>query len=222
MKIIHNIQQKIFFTSDTHFNHKNICRGTTAWRDSKGNIPIDATRDFKSLEEMNETILSNLNSAIKPDDILFHLGDWSFGGFEFIRTFREKINCKNIHLILGNNDRHIRRNKENIRELFTSVQDYLNIIVQVFPYTPLFRGEYEIILSHYPICSWENMNKGSIHLHGHVHLKEQTLEVRAMDVGVDGNALRPYSITDILNLLSDNKIGKYSIPNGHHSEEIKI
>ena len=33
--------QKLFFTSDTHYNHKNICRGVTAWRTADDKIPID-------------------------------------------------------------------------------------------------------------------------------------------------------------------------------------
>ena len=30
------------------------------------------------------------------DDFLIHLGDWSFGGFDSIKEFRSRINCKNI------------------------------------------------------------------------------------------------------------------------------
>lgn len=36
-----NKDQKLFFTSDTHYNHKNICRGVTAWEGG-----LDKTRDF--------------------------------------------------------------------------------------------------------------------------------------------------------------------------------
>jgi calcineurin-like phosphoesterase family protein len=51
MKIILKEGQQLFFTSDTHYSHKNICRATTSWADSE-----DKTRDFKSLEHMNSII----------------------------------------------------------------------------------------------------------------------------------------------------------------------
>jgi calcineurin-like phosphoesterase family protein len=105
----------VWITSDTHYNHANICRGTTNWRKPDGSVPIKETRDFKSLDIMNDMIVDNINQYVKQDDVLIHLGDWSFGGFEFIRKFRERIICKNIHLILGNHDHHIENNKENVK-----------------------------------------------------------------------------------------------------------
>jgi len=37
---------KIWITSDTHYGHKNICRGVTDWRLPDGSIPVDQTRAF--------------------------------------------------------------------------------------------------------------------------------------------------------------------------------
>ena len=45
------------------------------------------------------------------EDTLYHLGDWSFGGIENIWNFRKRINCKNIYLVPGNHDHHIKKNK---------------------------------------------------------------------------------------------------------------
>ena len=87
--------QRLWFTSDTHYNHANICSATTQWVN-----PV-TLRDFKSLEHMNAYLVGNINELVGQDDILFHLGDWSFGGFESIQKFRDQIVCKNIHLILG-------------------------------------------------------------------------------------------------------------------------
>lgn len=116
--------KNVFITSDTHYGHSNICRGTTNWRLPDGSIPIDQTRDFETIEKMNDTIVNNINSMVGQDDVLIHLGDWSFGGFDNIKKFRERIICKEIHIILGNHDHHILNNKENVRELFTSVSEY--------------------------------------------------------------------------------------------------
>ena len=94
--------QNIWITSDTHYNHKNICRGVTNWRTQDGQVPIDSTRPFELLEDMNQVLIDNINNNVGQDDILIHLGDWSFGGFESIEAFRDRIICKNIHLVLGN------------------------------------------------------------------------------------------------------------------------
>ena len=71
--------QKVWITSDTHYGQNNIVRAVTRWRDGNGQVPIDATRDFKSIDHMNETIVNNINKVVREDDILIHAGDWSFG-----------------------------------------------------------------------------------------------------------------------------------------------
>lgn len=213
---------RIFFTSDTHYGHTNICRGVSNWRDENGNVPIHQTRDFKTLDHMNDKIVESINSTVGEDDTLFHLGDWSFGGFDNIEEFRNRINCKNIHLILGNHDHHIERNKGDIQRLFSSVHQYLRLQVSVMPGTKLYAGEMDLVLMHYPIASWHNMNDGVIHLHGHVHLPpdKKLSQGKAMDVGVDGNNLIPYSLGQIMKIMDYQPIAKLSLPQDHHEERL--
>jgi calcineurin-like phosphoesterase family protein len=222
MKLKINTSQQIYFTSDTHYGHGNICRSTTKWRDANGNIP-DNTRDFKSLDHMNDYIVNSINSMVGEDDILFHLGDFSFGGFENIEEFRNRIYCKNIHLILGNHDHHIERNKGDIQRLFSSVNDYLRLSVSINPGTTIYKGDFDFVLMHYPIASWHNMNDGVIHLHGHVHLpaNKKLSKGKAMDVGVDGNGMQPYSINEIISIMNKQPVAKLSLPQDHHEERIE-
>jgi calcineurin-like phosphoesterase family protein len=213
---------KIFFISDTHYGHTNICRGVSNWRDANGEIPIDRTRDFQTLEDMNDAIVENINHKVGENDILFHLGDWSFGGFDNIKEFRDRIHCKNIHLILGNHDHHIERNKNDIQKLFSSVNQYLRLSISLYPGTKIYQGEHNFILMHYPIASWHNMNDGVIHLHGHVHLPpDKKLSAgKAMDIGIDGNNMEPYSIGEILNIMKNQPVAKLSLPQDHHEERL--
>jgi calcineurin-like phosphoesterase family protein len=90
MKITLEKGQRLFFTSDTHYAHSNICSATTNWTESS-----NMTREFNSLDKMNATLVNNINCMVGEDDILIHLGDWSFGGFDKIEEFRSQINCKN-------------------------------------------------------------------------------------------------------------------------------
>ena len=208
MKIKLEQHQQLFFTSDTHYMHKNICRGVTNWTDAN-----DLTRDFKTLDEMNDRIVNGINMLVGQDDILFHLGDWSFGGFERIEEFRNRINCKNIHLVLGNHDHHIERDREGIRRLFTSVHQYVELEVD---------KQYNYVLMHYPIMSWNKMNDGTIHLHGHVHLPPNKIlgKGRMMDVGMDGSKLLPVKMDTINTIMMFQPI-KSGFEFDHHIKRVE-
>jgi calcineurin-like phosphoesterase family protein len=203
----------VWVTSDTHFSHKNICRGVTNWRLPNGEIPVEQTRDFATIEKMNTAIVNNINEVVGQDDILIHLGDWSFGGYEQIREFWDRLVCKNIHLILGNHDHHIDRNRDGSQGLFQSVSHYNTVEI----------GDYKFQLMHYPISSWDGLNKGVMHLHGHCHLptNKRFGVGKRMDVGMDGHPeFRPYNlIREVVPLLKNRPI-KSEIGEDHHTDEI--
>jgi len=204
---------KVWITSDTHYSHKNICRGVTNWRTQDGKIPLDQTRDFATIEKMNSAIVDNINELVEQDDILIHLGDWSFGGFENIKEFHDRLICKNIHLVLGNHDHHIDRNRDNIRNLFKSVNWF-----EQFEYM----GE-TIECCHYPISSWNGLRKGRIHLHGHCHLPfdKKISNGRRMDIGMDGNLdFAPYDLHEVIKMLKKREIGSELGALDHHMNDI--
>jgi calcineurin-like phosphoesterase family protein len=188
----------IYVTSDTHFYHKNIVRKLSTWGDGS------TMRDFDSVEHMNDTIVLNINKRVKEDDHLICLGDWSFGNVKNIKTVRDRINCNNIDIILGNHDYHIKK-VQNEYNVFTNVDKYKEITIK----------KIKIILFHFPIFSWNYMDQGAIHLHGHCHYnnsKKKTNGPRSMDVGLDGNEMQVYSIDEIFELLlHENKRQE-----GHH------
>lgn len=192
----------IWFTSDTHFGHTNIAGPkVSSWK--------SGYRDFNSVHEMNMALVNGINKYVKEDDILYHLGDWSFGGVHNILQFRNYIVCKNIHLILGNHDQHI-TDKEikyhdtsfNPIQLFSSVQDVLNLKL----------GKTELFLSHYSHRVWLGSHKGIIHLYGHSHGSIPDYG-KSMDVGVDVafkkfGEYRPFNIGDITNIMSKREVEK--------------
>lgn len=232
-KIQLSVGQKLFFTSDSHFGHKNIVRGVTEWDVKRAE---NSVRDFDTISEMNETIVKGINRLVRQDDILIHLGDWSFGGFDNIKIFRDRLVCKNIYLVLGNHDHHIENNKEYIRdyEWGNNLEGIKNIFTGVFDGNPnlevkipqyeKFPGKiYNFVLSHYPIASWKDMSKGVIHLFGHVHLKPKHAlrEGKALDVGMDGNNFEPWSLHDIISIMNKQPIASLSLPKDHHVTDVK-
>ena len=201
----------VFITSDCHFSHKNICRGVTGWRTTDGKIPISSTRDFPTLDLMNDTIVNNINSKVGQDDTLIMLGDIAFGGFENITIFLDRLICKNIHLVLGNHDHHISNNRGGIQDMFLSVQNYLEANIN---------GE-NFVMTHYPFESWNGLNKGVIHLHGHVHLPASRKwgNGKRLDVGVDGNNYQPYKLTEIVHMMDRREV-KSEIDLDHHLDDL--
>lgn len=183
-----------FFCSDPHYNHKNIVNCLSTWAEG-------GQREFASLEQMNNTLVNNINNKVGQNDVLYCLGDWSFGGIESIWEFRQQINCQNIHLILGNHDHHIQNNRlvEIGRpdpvwasSLFSSVAYYKEIVV----------NKQNLVLFHYPIASWNGIAKGWIQLHGHIH-SDRIGPGKMMDVGFDSNPkFEPYSMDEIMAIMN--------------------
>ena len=80
---------EVWFTSDTHFGHKNILEYEKE------------ARPFETVEEMNEALISNWNDTVRPKDIVYHLGDFAFGRSNV--ELAGRLNGRK-RLIMGNHD----------------------------------------------------------------------------------------------------------------------
>lgn len=162
-----------YFTSDLHFNHKNLCRGVSQWEDKS------RTRKFYNLEAMNAAILGSINFVVRPDDELFILGDFAFGDKSLIPELRNKINCESVHILYGNHDHAIR---EKYYNCFSSAKDYDEIRIK-----DKTGKKHTTILFHYYIGGvWNKAQKGAFHCYAHSHggMRGKTVG-RAIDVGWD-------------------------------------
>jgi calcineurin-like phosphoesterase family protein len=214
MKIQINNKQNIFFCSDPHYGHSGIVAGTSKWEDKNG------CREFQTIDSMNNTLVNNINQSVGVDDILFCLGDWSFGSYKTgenisnIKEFREQINCKQIHLIFGNHDQEIIYDKNNSRDLFSSATYYREIIVMEHPLEQNQKAaKQKIVLSHYSHRVWNNMQGGAWMLFGHSHGNLQGVEGKSMDVGFDTREeFKPYSYEEIKSIMNN----KETVKLDHH------
>lgn len=181
----------IHFFSDPHFWHSRIIE--------------HCKRPFESVVHMNDYIIKNINDKVDENDTLYCLGDFSFGGIKKICDTREQINCKNVHLILGNHDKEIRKklSKRNFMFGFQSIQDYLMFDVN---------GRQSIILFHYPIASWASKSHGSWMISGHCHgnykpgLVNDCSNGLILDVGVDVHDFKPVSFDEVAEIMNKKKI----------------
>lgn len=195
--------KKIWFTADTHYWHKNITYGESNWENKE-----TGCRRFNTTQEMSRHIVEQINKYVQQDDILIHLGDWSFGGIENIWNFKKQLIVDDIYLIVGNHDNHIRKNyllpnpevnHTPSQYIFTVVDDYLEIMID----KKLF------CCMHYPIEEWNDRHHKAFMLHGHQH-GNNTYKKGRLDVGIDNayklfGEYKPFSYEDIMKIFKNQK-----------------
>ncbi len=167
----------IYFTSDTHFGHANIIKLSK--------------RPFSSAEEMDEVMISNWNEVVSEEDIIYHLGDFSYRAGKPIEHYLEQLNGE-VRLVIGNHDDPSWRERT---DLFTTVSDIEEITVE---------KKKQVVLCHYPMREWPGAWRGAWHLFGHVHSKlDHNPYGFSLDVGVDSHDYRPISVERIREIMSE-------------------
>lgn len=174
MKVKYNKEEAkhLFFTSDTHFDHKNIIKY--------------CNRPWETVEEMNQALIDNWNSVVGPDDTVFHLGDVTFGGNTNLIEHVSKLNG-HIILIKGNHDKRLQQSICDKLFEYSCQQLRLNI------------EGYTVILNHYPfLCFAEDIQLFG-HIHSPSESDDVYKfsccgdHSSQYDVGVDNNNYKPVS-----------------------------
>ena len=174
---------KLFFSSDLHFGHFNVCRY--------------CHRPFSSRSEMDNTLIENWNSVVPEDGIVVCCGDFMLphkGDFKEYKKYLKKLNGT-VYLTSGNHDRIENGEYEidGIKKLI--VREKMMIMVDGV----------EIYVEHYPCTAFN----GDFQVFGHIHtLSDGTcygidgdvpsrLRKNQYDVGVDQNNYRPISYWEL-------------------------
>ena len=170
-----------WFLADCHLGHGNIIRY--------------CNRPFPDVRTMDETLIRNLNSRVKEDDLLFHIGDFCFSRSSEASDapkkpfvyYRNQIHCKNIIFLKGNHDKN------------NSVKTPIQSLV-------IYYGGKNINLVHDPkFCNIDC----ELNLVGHVHTSWTIQRIRkgcsfadCYNVGVDVNNFYPVTYGEIFSKLS--------------------
>jgi calcineurin-like phosphoesterase family protein len=142
----------ILFSSDTHFGHKNMMKFSPR------------TRPYSSVEEMDELMIKTWNERVRPEDDVFHLGDFSFyHTFEKQAAVARRLNGR----ILS-------------QGLIYSIENYREIRVE---------GQ-KAVLMHFPLAVWHKNHRGAFNLYGHCHGSFKAVG-KQMDVGWDTADMGP-------------------------------
>lgn len=135
-----------YFISDTHFYHENV-------------INFDK-RPFKTIEEMNQTLIDNWNDTIKAGDDVYILGDFCWLTPQSPK-YQELINQLkgNKHLILGNHDKE--HMPDSVKKKFVSISSFKEVT----------DNRKHVLLCHYPMPFYKaSYNEDTWMLYGHVHI----------------------------------------------------
>lgn len=130
-----------FIISDTHFGHANIL--------TFKNYDGSPVRPFGSVEEMDQTMIDNWNKVVRPQDVVYHLGDVA-------------INKKYIHLVgrCNGHKRLIMGNHDIFKlDLYTPFFEKI-MAMRVFP------GK--CIMTHVPV-HYDCLERFKLNIHGHLH-----------------------------------------------------
>lgn len=131
-----NEVSKTYLITDTHINHSAI--------QEYCNRP----KDFE------QKIINQWKSTVNDQDIVYHLGDVTWGSQDNLKQIMEQLPGTKI-LIRGNHDRS-HSNNWFIRAGFAAVLEKAQVS--------------KVILSHFPaILSPEEIDYGIINIHGHFH-----------------------------------------------------
>ena len=82
---------RIFFTSDLHLGHANILQFTSR------------KKKYKTIEEHDEDIIARWNKQVKPNDVVYLVGDIIWSTVKNPKEILSRLNGEK-HLIIGNHD----------------------------------------------------------------------------------------------------------------------
>ncbi|MFW6281194.1 MAG: metallophosphoesterase family protein [bacterium] len=168
--------QKRWVISDTHFDHKNILNFERP--DGSKVRP-----GFEDVHDMNNQMVERWNSVVKPNDMVYHLGDFTINrSVERLETLVNRLNGTKI-LIRGNHD-HFKT--ETLVKFFKDVYSVYDIYI----------NDYRVIFSHYPLHESSIWADNMFNVHGHIH--EKNLENKKyINVSVEQINYTPFSFDEL-------------------------
>jgi calcineurin-like phosphoesterase family protein len=158
---ISSTDHDVLFWGCMHYGH-----------DPKWDVPIWKTRGYNSSFEHDEGLIRNWNKKASASTIGFLLGDTIFGhnaDERLISLFR-RLDFKELYILPGNHQagykQLIERAQDNI--LLPSASEYKQVHFVPNYLETVVNGQ-AIVMSHYPILSWNGAGKGAYHIFAHVH-----------------------------------------------------
>lgn len=172
-----------FITSDTWFGRGQI-------------LEISPHRiKFNNIDEMNQQIIDNWNSVVKPDDLVIHLGNFAWDPLSAV-SVAKKLNGKIA--ILNNNQNMIKL------ELEFKINERKLKNIRLYEEQILKSKNHDVILSCYPLTQWPGQHHDTLQVHGHSILDNETTKTQKnkFNATVDCCNMLPIKLSTIKELLT--------------------
>lgn len=191
--------ERLYFISDMHFFHRNIIKYCP------DREPFGA--QLYSLDDMHNDMIKHWNSTIGDNDVVVNLGDMFFNEDTYERPIEILKQLKgNMIWIKGNHDyskcyKQIQR-KIDFHIPVLKLHNHLNFQSQYLPdmaeitvLDPEMDNKKQVIVvSHYPMRTWNYSRHTSWHLYGHEHGKIAPHSPVCGDIGIDSPDFHPRGI----------------------------
>ncbi|MBO5440785.1 MAG: metallophosphoesterase [Clostridia bacterium] len=173
------------YIADTHFGHTQILE--------------ECRPQFKTIEEMNETIINNINRKMTRNDTLYILGDFAYRSKTPPIEFLKAIKPKKV-LILGNHDAWVKKltDEEKKKYIIGGVHNELRIK----------KNGIELYLCHYPRLAWNRSHYfgTTFSICGHIHDRKDGAIAAELfpfvknqfNAGVDINNYEPVTFEELI------------------------
>jgi calcineurin-like phosphoesterase family protein len=149
---------------------------------------------------MNNAMVEEWNYKVQPEDTVYILGDVAFMSGSDAGRMINRLNGTKI-LVEGNHDR---------KTLMDAT--FRNAFVEVHKYLDITYDGHKCVMFHYPIAEWDQMHRGALHFHGHLHGGTSGLEqYRALDVGMDSTGEIVVSMEYAINRIKNNVIKSHHV-----------
>lgn len=189
-------QQKVWFTSDTHFSHKNIIQHSP----NRAKVGEFNTDDLMSHDKW---LIEKWNKTVAKNDIVYIIGDFSFAPSEFVKKLCGKLNGKK-YLIVGNHD----KSSEKLEGYFKDIK-LIKCVTFKKCHFDFLEEDFQVCMCHYAMVVWPSKHYGCVQVCGHSHgrldeFNEESTDLR-VDVGWDSK-LGNYDLVSLEKLYNHFKL----------------
>lgn len=173
-----------FFISDSHFGHANIIKY--------------CQRPYNDVNHMNWNMTEKWNAVVGPDDVVYHMGDFSMGQPSRYTQYLRG----NIILIKGNHDK-VSQGKGHFKEIHDSLEIEVagkKVLLSHYYYQDMLDGDFD----HKFKDRMPKYKPDQILCHGHCHNSKPHInsKFKAINVSAEWLEYTPMSEDKLIQIIN--------------------
>lgn len=135
-----------YYIADTHFGHSNV-------------LKFD-NRPFSDVDEMDREMIYYWNETVREEDEVYIVGDFVYHNERPAEWYLSRLRGRK-YLIVGNHDAKLLKD-EKVMGYFEAVDKMMHVSDE----------GYQICVCHFPLAEWNGFYRGTLHIYGHIHNRQ--------------------------------------------------